>query len=132
MCEFFEDEIISIEILNSEKETVDISVSDDNLFIANGILTHNCAYGGEPGLDSVAESIAIVNTADAIVSIFQNEEDQELGIIRLGLMKNRFGPRGMVQTMKIDYPTLTISQTDEESEEMHGEELTLLEKLANQ
>jgi hypothetical protein len=70
-------------------------------------------------------------TADVIVSIFQNEEDQELGVIRLGMMKNRFGPRGMVQTMRIDYPTLTVHQSDEDDEEiMSDDELSLLEKFS--
>lgn len=89
------------------------------------------AYSGEPGLDSVAESISIANTSDCLISIFQNEEDQELGVIRLGMMKNRFGMRGMVQTMRIDYSTLSIYQSDEEDELMNDEELGLLEKLSS-
>lgn len=123
--------IVSIEPYD-EVETVDISVSDDNLFYANGILTHNCDYSGEPGLDSVSESISISTTSDVLVSIFQNEEDQEMGVIRLGMMKNRFGMRGMVQTMRIDYPTLTVYQSeDDESEIMDNDELNLLQKLSN-
>jgi hypothetical protein len=41
--------------------------------------------------------------------------------------------RGMIQTMRIDYSTLTISQTDEECEIIDGDddEISLLEKLAN-
>ena len=132
MCEFFEDEIISIELLDDEVETVDISVSHDNLFVANGVLTHNCAYGGEPGLDSVSESISIATTSDVIVSIFQNEEDQELGVIRLGMMKNRFGMRGMVQAMRIDYQTLTVYQSEDDEQEIMGDdELDLLQKLSS-
>ena len=37
---FYNDEIISI-TENCNEETIDIVVSDDNLFYANGILTHN-------------------------------------------------------------------------------------------
>jgi replicative DNA helicase len=88
-------------------------------------------YGGEPGLESVSESISISTTADVVVSIFQNEEDQEMGVIRLGMMKNRFGMRGTVQTMRIDYQTLTVFQSDDEEEIMDNDELDLLQKLSN-
>ncbi len=83
----------------------------------------------KPKMGGLAESIAIATTADSITSIFQSDEDRELGIIRCGKMKNRFGPMGMVQTMKIDYSTLTVYQTGEESEIMDNAELTLLERL---
>lgn len=84
-----------------------------------------------PGMEGLSESIGVAATADVILSIFQNDEDQELNIIRLGMMKNRFGPRGMVQTMKIDYPTLTIMQTDEEEQSFDNSDTSLLEKFAN-
>ena len=131
MCEFFEDEIISIELVPEEMETIDISVSDDNLFIANDILTHNCAYGKQnPGMEGISESIGTASTADVILSIFQTDEDMEMGLIRLGMMKNRFGPRGMVQAMRIDYSTLTIKQSDEDEEAFSDEDMSLLERLA--
>jgi replicative DNA helicase len=68
-----------------------------------------------PGLATVSESIGLCATADCIVSIFQNEEDRELGIIRLGMMKNRYGARGHTQPMRIDYSTLTITEAEEDS-----------------
>lgn len=87
-------------------------------------------YGTDnPGMENLAESMGIAATCDSLTSIFQSDEDLELGIIRLGKMKNRFGPRGMVQTMRIDYPTLSIFQTDEDEEPMGDEELSLLERL---
>jgi len=36
-----------------------------------------------------------------------------MDIIRLGMMKNRYGPRGSTQAMRIDYPTLSIEQADD-------------------
>ena len=66
-----------------------------------------------PDLNTISESIGLAATADVIVSIYQNEEDRELSIIRLGMMKNRYGPRGHTQPMRIDYPTLTITQADD-------------------
>lgn len=66
-----------------------------------------------PDLNTISESIGLAATADVIVSIYQNDEDRELSIIRLGMMKNRYGPRGHTQPMRIDYPTLTITQADD-------------------
>lgn len=85
-----------------------------------------------PGMEGIASSIGVAATADVIMSIFQSEEDMEMGIIKLGMMKNRFGPRGMVQAMKIIYDTLTIIQSDEEEESFNDDELSLLERLAKQ
>jgi hypothetical protein len=66
------------------------------------------------------------------VSIFQNEEDRELGIIRLGMMKNRYGPRGMTQAMRINYPTLSIEEADDiEFEDDSMETLSALVGLAS-
>lgn len=90
------------------------------------------AYGKQtaPGMDSIGESIAIAAVADVIISLFQEEEDQEMGIIRFGLAKNRYGPKKIVQAMKITYTTLTVVQSDEEQELMGEEELSFLERLA--
>ena len=67
-----------------------------------------------PDLATISESVGLAATADVIVSIYQNAEDRELGIIRLGMMKNRYGPRGHTQAMRIDYSTLTITQSEED------------------
>jgi hypothetical protein len=113
----YNDEIVEIEELD-DMETVDISVTGDQLFYCNGILTKN--------------SIGVAATADVILSIFQSEEDQELGLIKLGMMKNRYGPRGMIQAMRIDYPTLTINQSDEDEESFDDDSMSLLERLAGE
>ncbi len=85
-----------------------------------------------PGMDSIAESLGIAMTSDVIFSIFQSDEDREMGLIRLGLIKNRFGAKGMVQAMKILYDTLTIVQSDEEEECMTGDsDLSMLERFAS-
>jgi len=76
-----------------------------------------------PDLATISESVGLAATADVIVSIFQNEEDRDLGIIRLGMMKNRYGPRGHTQAMRIDYSTLTITQAEEAA--VSSDDLTL-------
>ena len=80
-----------------------------------------------PDLATISESIGLAATADVIASIYQNDEDRDLGIIRLGMMKNRYGPRGMTQAMRIHYNTLTIEQADDVDLE---EDDTALQTLA--
>lgn len=83
-----------------------------------------------PELATISESIGLAATADVIVSIYQNEEDRELNIIRLGMMKNRYGPRGSTQAMRIDYSTLTIDQADDMEFEDDDNTLNTLAGLA--
>lgn len=83
-----------------------------------------------PDLATISESVGLAATADVIISIFQNEEDRELGIIRMGMMKNRYGPRGHTQSMRIDYSTLTITQSNEESFSDEDRTLSSLQLLA--
>ena len=84
-----------------------------------------------PDLNTISESIGLAATADVIVSIYQNDEDRELNIIRLGMMKNRYGPRGHTQPMRIDYPTLTITQADDIVEFAQDDTLTSLAAFSN-
>lgn len=102
-------------------------------FISAAQLNRSAVGQNNPDMSGIAESLAIVMTADVIVSIFQNEEDQEMAVIRLGMMKNRFGPRGMVQAMRIDYSTLSIYQSDDEEEidDNFLDSISLLDKLSN-
>jgi replicative DNA helicase len=65
-----------------------------------------------PGLETISESIGLATTSDAIISIWQKDEDKELGIINMGMTKNRFGPNFGSISLKIDYNTLTITEDD--------------------
>lgn len=101
--------------------------------IITAVQLNRSSFGKDnPGMEGISESIGVAATADVILSIFQSDEDMEMGLIRLGMMKNRFGPRGMIQAMKIIYETLTIIQSDEQEETMGDDDLSLLEKLAKQ
>ena len=82
-----------------------------------------------PTLDTVSESIGLAATADAIFSLWQEEEDAELGVMRMGLMKNRFGPNFGSTIMRVDYNTLTVAEdpdaviddiSNDEAEDMLG------------
>ena len=64
----------------------------------------------DPSISTISESIGLAATADVLLSIYQSEEERELGVIHLGMMKNRFGPNFGNVLLRIDYPTLTISE----------------------
>ena len=63
-----------------------------------------------PGVENISESIGLAATADVIMSIWQDEGDVDLGVIRLGMMKNRYGQFFSSTEMSIDYSTLTLSE----------------------
>ena len=105
-----EDEIMFIEE-HDECETIDIAVSNDNLFIANGILTHNSAVNGtKPNLEHVSESMGLAHTADFMAALFQEDGDDELSIVKMGIIKNRFAEAFGIMPMAVDYNTLTVSE----------------------
>ena len=66
-----------------------------------------------PGVENISESIGLAATADCILSIWQEEGDNELGLLRLGMVKNRYGQNFGSCNMSIDYSTLTLSQTQQ-------------------
>ena len=65
-----------------------------------------------PGLDTVGESYGLAATADAIFSIWREEEDIEMGVLKLGVMKNRFGENYGSVIMEIDYDTLSLKEAN--------------------
>ena len=77
-------------------------------------------------MDTISESVGLAATADCIFSIWQEEEDRDLGRIQLGIMKNRFGPNFGYQTMRIDYSTLTLEEDEANSETEASQEATSL------
>lgn len=65
-----------------------------------------------PGMESIAESIGLAATCDVICSLWQEEEDKELGVINIGMQKNRFGPNYGHGAFKCNYNTLTLKETN--------------------
>ena len=70
------------------------------------------AQTGELDMHNVSESMGLPATADAMFGITQSEEDKELGIIRLGMIKNRFGPNFGKTALRIDFNTLSIYEDE--------------------
>jgi replicative DNA helicase len=85
-----------------------------------------------PGLDTISESLGVAMTADVIWSIHQEEGDQELGIIKVGGIKNRLGPKHGATAMRIDYSTLSLSEEKEyiglANKDLDTDEISSLEK----
>lgn len=67
-----------------------------------------------PGMEGISESIGLAATCDVICSLWQEEEDRELGIINMGMQKNRFGPNFGSAPFKCNYNTLTLKETNED------------------
>jgi replicative DNA helicase len=81
-----------------------------------------------PGLDTIGESMGLAATADVIISIFQDDEDKELGIVKMAMMKNRFGAKFGTTSMRMDYNTLTVSE--DESLANQGDQSSITNTLA--
>lgn len=85
------DKIVSIELLPYEEETIDISVSGNNLFFANDILTHNSgATNSDADMTDVSESFGTVATADLVLALINTEELEQLGQLMIKQLKNRY------------------------------------------
>lgn len=88
-----------------------------------------------PGMESISESIGLAATCDVICSLWQEDEDKELGVMRLGMQKNRFGVNYGSCAFKVKYETLTLTETNpdyfstEKSEATVNEAESTLEKL---
>lgn len=66
-----------------------------------------------PDMDMTSESMGLSHTVDAQISIWTEAEDFELGIIHMGIVKNRFGPRQCHTVLEIDYETLSLKDPDD-------------------
>jgi replicative DNA helicase len=90
-----------------------------------------------PGMEGISESIGLAATCDVICSLWQEEEDKELGIINLGMQKNRFGANFGSCAFKVKYETLTLNEVNpdhfstETTQHTLNEAQNTLEKLSN-
>lgn len=100
----YNDEIVSIEDVG-QLETIDISVSGDNLFYCNGILTKN--------------SFGLPATADAMFALISSEELEDLGQLMVKQLKNRWGdinnPRRFV--IGIDRSRMKLYDAEESAQQ---------------
>jgi hypothetical protein len=84
------DEILEINAIG-EIETLDISVSGNNLFFANDILTHNSgASNSDASMADISESFGVAATADFAIALINTEELEKLGQLMIKQLKNRY------------------------------------------
>ena len=68
----------------------------------------------DPGLDATSESMGLAHTADVMFAVWSNETDKDLGIMHIGMQKNRYGPNFGTKALRIDYDTLYVYQTNDD------------------
>lgn len=80
-------------------------------FISATQLNRGAFNTPSPGMEGISESIGLAATCDVICSLWQEEEDRELGILNMGMQKNRFGPNHGHAAFRCNYSTLTLKET---------------------
>lgn len=81
-------------------------------FVSATQLNRGAFNTASPGMEGISESIGLAATCDVICSLWQEEEDRELGIINMGFQKNRFGPNYGSAAFRCNYNTLTLKETN--------------------
>jgi len=111
----FNDEILSIEEVG-EIETFDIQVDGNHLFYANDILTHNSSYDNlDSGLDSIADSLGVIQTADVVIAILSNGQLREYNQSLLKFLKNRNTGKLTSHLVEVDFGTTRYTDLDDAS-----------------
>lgn len=59
-----------------------------------------------PDMKYFAESIAICAEADLIISLYRQEEDLTMGVMRAAILKSRLGPKGMTIPLRFNIENL--------------------------
>jgi replicative DNA helicase len=67
----------------------------------------------QPDMGKTSESMGLAHTVDVMMSIWTEEGDSDLGIIHMGIEKNRYGPREVYTHLNIDYPTLSLEEPND-------------------
>jgi hypothetical protein len=110
------DEITSIEYIGIE-DTIDINVTGDRLFWANGILTHNCAVDEvEFDHSHISGGLSKIQTADNVFGIFTSRAMRERGRYQLQLMKTR-SSSGVGQKIELEFNIDSLRIIDIEDED---------------
>jgi replicative DNA helicase len=81
-------------------------------FVTASQLNRGSFNTSSPGMEGISESIGLAATCDVICSLWQEDEDKELGVIKLGMTKNRFGANFGHCAFKVKYETLTLNETN--------------------
>lgn len=66
--------------------------------------------GKSPGMEDTSDSMGVPRVSDFYCSIYQEEEDKLLGIMRWEILKSRLGEAFGKITLKLDYGTLKLTE----------------------
>ena len=98
--------------------------------IVTAVQTNRSGYGdNQPELESTSESMGIAHTVDAQISIWTVEEDKDLHLIHMGIVKNRYGPRDCQSILEIDYTTLKLKEPDDVTNDLMFKGKTVKKKI---
>src|ERR1035437_5272674 len=118
IIDLIEDEIVSIELCG-ERETIDISVEETNMFFANDIYTHNSAMTKDKfGLDTISESIGKAQVADVVLGLARSDPDKAEKKANLMMLKNRNGEDGYTMRLHFDTTKIDIRLEDDNGTNM--------------
>lgn len=85
------DEIVEIEELEEEIDTIDIELSGNRLFFANNILTHNSGIDvTDIGMSAVSESLGGPMTMDLLIALIATEDLTKQNQVMIQQLKNRY------------------------------------------
>tara|TARA_R110000868_G_scaffold22642_3_gene92760 strand:- start:3963 stop:4454 length:492 start_codon:yes stop_codon:yes gene_type:complete len=112
----YEDEIESIEVIGFGP-SIDIEVnSDDHLFWANGILTHNSSINEQEHDQSmIAGGISKIHTADNVITIYATQAMKERGQYQIQFIKTR-SSSGVGSKLFLGYDPATLKIFDLEDQ----------------
>jgi replicative DNA helicase len=65
-----------------------------------------------PDMKYFAESIAICAEADLIISLYRQEEDLTMGVMRAAILKSRLGAKGMTIPLRFNIENLRFEDLD--------------------
>ena len=101
-------EIIAIEE-NEEEDTYDITLTDEHMFFANDIYTHNSGVNAEiVTMEAISEAFNKCFVADFICSLSRTIEDRNNNTGRLYVAKNRNGADGLIFPLFMDTSNVKI------------------------
>jgi len=113
------DKITSIKKID-KRETIDITVSGDNLFFANDILTHNSGFASSDlELTDTSESFGITFNADMMFALISTEELEKTNQLLVKQLKNRYSDKSVYRKflIGIDRPKMRLYDCEQSAQE---------------
>ena len=129
----YEDEIVSIEVVGFGS-SIDIEVdSQDHLFWANDILTHNSSINEqEHDQGMIAGGISKIHTADNVISIYATQAMKERGQYQVQFLKTRSSSGvGSKLFLGFDPETLRIFDLEDQGKVHQAQAAAVTDVLAD-